>query len=242
MNAAVLPFLAVMAGLISFSSPCCLPLLPGYVSYVSGLPLEGLSDRRARTVVLRASLFFVAGFTVTFTALGVAAGLLGANAVRHLPTLTRIAGVGIIVLGLSNLGMLRIPLLARDSRRALSRVERGPSSAFLLGIAFSAGWAPCIGPVLATVLAIAASSQTAGWGGALLALYSVGLGIPFVVLALNLTRARLSFGWLRSHGRAIERAGGAMLVLVGLLFVSGAWRGMFLPLQRWFARWGWPPV
>lgn len=242
MDVLILPFLAVMAGIISFSSPCCLPLLPGYVSYVSGLPISGLGAARARALVLRASMLFVAGFTVVFTALGVSAGLLGAVLVGQLPVVTRVAGFGIIALGLTNLGLLRIPLLARETRVDLARVGRGPSSAFLLGLAFAVGWAPCIGPVLATVLATAAASETAGWGGALLAMYSLGLGVPFVLLAIGMTRARGSLGWLRRHGRSIERLGGLMLIAVGVLFVTGEWRRLFLPLQRWFARWGWPPV
>lgn len=242
MDVLVLPFLAVMAGILSFSSPCCLPLLPGYVSWVSGLPIGGLTTAGSRAVVLRASLLFVAGFTVAFTALGVSAGLLGAVLVRQLPMVTRVGGVAIIALGVASFGVVRMPLLDREMRFDLSRIRRGPSSAFVLGLAFAIGWAPCIGPVLATVLATAAATETAGWGGALLALYSLGLGVPFVLLALGMTRARGSLGWLRHRARLVERLGGVMLIAVGVLFVSGEWRRFFLPLQRTFARWGWPPV
>lgn len=242
MDVLILPFLAVMAGIVSFSSPCCLPLLPGYVSYVSGLPISGLGAARARSIVLRASLLFVAGFTVAFTALGVAAGLLGAVLIRQLPAVMRAGGVAIIVLGVASLGVVRVPLLDREIRFDLARIRRGPSSAFVLGLVFAIGWAPCIGPVLATVLATAAASETAGWGGVLLALYSLGLGVPFVLLALSLTRACGSLDWLRRHGRLIERLGGVMLIAVGILFVTGEWRRFFVPLQRSFARWGWPPL
>jgi cytochrome c-type biogenesis protein len=242
MDVVILPFLAVMAGIVSFSSPCCLPLLPGYVSYVSGLPIGEFGAARARAVVLRASLFFVAGFTAAFTALGVLAGLLGAVLVRQLPTVTRISGIAVIALGVASLGVVRVPLLDRERRVDLAKVRRGPSSAFVLGLAFAIGWAPCIGPVLATVLATAAASETAGWGGVLLALYSLGLGVPFIMLALGLTRARGSVGWLRRHSQLIERLGGMMMIAVGVLFVTGEWRQFFLPLQRTFARWGWPPI
>lgn len=236
------PVLAAVAGLISFTSPCCLPLIPGYLSYVSALPLAKLGEREARGVALRASVLFVLGFTVVFTVLGVAIGLLGSLVVRNLPTIVRVAGVGIIVMGLAMAGVLRVPFLYRERRIDLARLPRGPRGAFPLGMAFAAGWTPCIGPVLATILATAAATGTAAWGGVLLAFYSLGLGVPFILLALGFSRARGSLSWLRRHSRAIEVAGGMMLVAVGILFVSGAWRTFFVPLQRSFARFGWPPI
>lgn len=238
----MLPLVAVVAGAISFGSPCCLPLIPGYLSYVSALPVSELGRAEARMLTLRASVAFVAGFTVVFTALGVGAGFLGAALLRNLPLIVRVAGVGIIVMGLATLGLLRLPFLKREVRLDLAHLPKGPRAAFPLGMAFAAGWAPCIGPVLATVLATAAATETAAWGGLLLALYSLGLGVPFVLLALGFQRARGSLAWLRDHGRRIEQAGGVLLVAVGLLFVSGAWRSFFIPLQRYFARFGWPPV
>ncbi|CAA9218307.1 MAG: Cytochrome c-type biogenesis protein CcdA (DsbD analog) [uncultured Acidimicrobiales bacterium] len=237
-----LPVFAVVAGLISFSSPCCLPLLPGYLSYVSALPVSELGDRQARMVTLRAALLFVAGFTVVFTALGVVAQLLGSVFLANGGPVVRWFGVPIIVLGLSTMGLLRLPFLMRERRIDLARVPRGTAWAFPMGMAFAAGWAPCLGPVLATIYATAAVSGTAVWGALLLILYSAGLGVPFVALALGFNRAQRSMGWLRRNGRRIEVAGGAMLVLVGLLFVTGRWQGYFQPLQRWFAEHGWPPV
>ena len=237
-----LPLFAVVAGLISFSSPCCLPLLPGYLSYVSALPVSELGDRQARLVTLRAALLFVAGFTVVFTALGVVAQLLGSVFLANGGPVVRWFGIPIIVLGLSTMGVLRLPLLMRERRIDLARVPRGTAWAFPMGMAFAAGWAPCLGPVLATIYATAAVSGTAAWGAVLLILYSAGLGVPFVALALGFNRAQRSLGWLRRNGRRIEVAGGALLVLVGLLFVSGRWQGYFQPLQRWFAERGWPPV
>lgn len=242
MEALTLPILAVIAGLISFSSPCCLPLIPGYLSYMSALPVSDLGRADARKATLGAALLFVAGFTVVFTALGVSFALVGSLLLRNVPVITRISGVFIIVLGLAMLGVLRIPLLYREGRFDLGRVPRGPSGAFPMGMAFAFGWAPCIGPVLATILATAAATQTAAWGGLLLALYSLGLGIPFIALALGFQRARGSLSWLQRHSRSVERVGGGLMVAVGVLFVSGAWRSFFIPLQRWFAEFGWPPI
>jgi cytochrome c-type biogenesis protein len=237
-----LPLFAVVAGLISFSSPCCLPLLPGYLSYVSALPVSELGDRQARMVTLRAALLFVAGFTVVFTVLGVVAQLLGSVFLANGGPVVRWFGVPIIILGLSTMGVLRLPFLMKERRIGLARVPRGTAWAFPMGMAFAAGWAPCLGPVLATIYATAAVSGTAVWGAILLVLYSIGLGVPFVALALGFNRAQRSLGWLRRNGRRIEVAGGALLVVVGLLFVTGRWQGYFQPLQRWFAEHGWPPV
>lgn len=242
MEVLTLPVLAVVAGVISFSSPCCLPLIPGYLSYMSALPVSELGTPAARRTTVRAAALFVAGFTVVFTALGSSFALVGSLLLRNAPLITRVSGVLIIGLGLAMLGVLRVPLLYRERRMDLARIPTGPRAAFFMGMAFAFGWAPCIGPVLATILAAAAATQTVAWGALLLALYSVGLGLPFIALAVGFQRARGSLGWLQRHGRAVERLGGAMLVGVGVLFVSGAWRSLFLPLQRWFAEFGWPPI
>lgn len=242
MEVLTLPLLAVVAGFVSFSSPCCLPLVPGYLSYVSALPVSDLGDREARRVTVRASLLFVAGFTVVFTVLGIAATLVGSLFLRNQTTLVRVFGVVIIAMGLVTIGVVRVPALMRERRMDLARVPRGPAFAFPMGMAFAAGWAPCIGPVLATILAAAAASGTVAWGAVLLALYSVGLGIPFVLLGLGFSRAQRSLAWLRRNGRRIEIAGGVLMVTVGILFVSGRWQPLFRPLQRWFAQLGWPPI
>lgn len=140
------------------------------------------------------------------------------------------------------MGVLRVPVLMREKRLDMARVPRGPAWAFPMGMAFAAGWAPCIGPVLAAILATAAATGTVAWGAALLVLYSLGLGLPFVLLALGFGRAQRSFDWVGRNGRRIEVAGGAVLVGVGVLFVSGRWTELFRPLQRWFAEVGWPPI
>jgi cytochrome c-type biogenesis protein len=237
MRGLLFPFVAVVAGVISFSSPCCLPLVPGYLSYVAALPVAELGERQARRVTLRASLLFVAGFTTVFTILGISAGVVGSLVLRNKDAIARGFGVVIIVLGLVTAGLLRVPALQRERRMDLTRVPRGPVWAFPMGMAFAAGWVPCIGPVLATILATASASGTAVWGAVLLMLYSLGLGIPFVLLGLGFNRAQRSLAWLRRHARGIELAGGFLLVGVGLLFVTGRWGPLFRPLQRWFTNW-----
>ncbi|MBA3267287.1 MAG: cytochrome C biogenesis protein [Acidimicrobiia bacterium] len=242
MEALTLLVLAVVAGFVSFSSPCCLPLVPGYLSYVSALPVAELSDREARGVTVRAALLFVAGFSVVFTVLGIAATLVGSLFLRNQDTVVRFFGVVIIFMGLVTMGAVRVPALMRERRMDLTRVPRGPAFAFPMGMAFAAGWAPCIGPVLATILATAAASGTVAWGAILLLFYSAGLGIPFVLLALGFSRAQRSLAWLRRNGRRIEVIGGALMVGVGVLFVTGQWQELFRPMQRWFAELGWPPI
>ena len=237
-----LPLFAVAAGFVSFASPCCIPLVPGYLSYVSAIPTADLGDRARRRVVVGAALGFVGGFTLVFTALGIGASSLSSVLIRNQRVMTRWAGLLVIVLALSNLHVLNISVFKREKRVDMARIPRGPSSSVLVGMAFAAGWAPCIGPVLATILTTAAVTQTALWGGALLALYGIGLGIPFVLLAVGFSRAQRSLSWLRLHGRGIERAGALTMLAVGVLFASGRWQRLFLPMQRWFAELGWPPI
>ena len=237
-----LPLLAIVAGVISFTSPCALPLIPSYLSYVSGLRISELDRGETTPLVLRTSLAFVAGFTVVFTALGASSTLIGSLLLRHLPVILQVAGGFIIVLGLASAGLLRIPLLAREGRFDLSRLPEGPKGAFPLGMAFAFGWTPCIGPVLATVLTMASASGTVPAGAALLALYSLGLGLPFMALAVGFSRTRTSLAWMRRHGRVIEVAGAVLLVAVGVMFVTGEWKSLFVPLQARFARLGWPPL
>ncbi|MHB2024062.1 MAG: cytochrome c biogenesis CcdA family protein [Mycobacteriales bacterium] len=238
MNGAAMPLLAVVAGLLSFSSPCALPLVPSYISYISGVPDGG----GRRGLLLRASLAFVAGFTIVFTAMGASSTLIGSALVHHLPVILRVAGVVIIGMGLAALGLLRIPWLNRERRINLSRIPSGPKGALPLGMAFAFGWTPCIGPVLAAILAVASASRTVGYGAVLLALYSLGLGVPFVLIAVGFARAQRSMGWLRRHAVAVERTGGGLLLVVGVLFVTGVWRTLLVPLQVKFATLGWPPL
>lgn len=231
--------LAVTAGALSFASPCCLPLLPGYLGYMTALPDGAEAGRRVR---LRAAMLFVAGFSAVFTALGVAIGLAGAGVARHVPGLGRASGLVLITAGVLMAGVLPVPrFVLRDRRPGLARARRGPRGAFVLGAAFAAGWSPCIGPVLASILAVSAHAHTAAWGAALLLLYSAGLGVPFLLLAAGADRPRW-VPFLRRHAVALERAGGALLAGVGVLLVTGTWERLLQPLQRVLAELDWPPV
>ena len=237
MSGAWLPVTAFLAGVLSITSPCCVPLLPGYVGFLSSR-----SDDGKRNGLIGEALLFVMGFTLVFTALGATATVLGSALLGRLDLITRVAGVGIIVLGLRSLGLIRLPALGREARPLLARVHGGQTGGAFLGAAFAFGWTPCIGPVLAAILTLAASTQAVWEGTALLAVYSLGLGVPFVILAVGLDRLDRPLGFLRRHGRTIELASGTLLVLVGVGYLSGTWNQLFIPLQRWFARLGWPPI
>jgi cytochrome c-type biogenesis protein len=233
---------ALVAGVVSFTSPCCLPLMPGYVAYVSGVAAEGGGSVLVRRRVLGAALLFVLGFATVFTLLGAGASVAGAVLLRNRLVIEKVAGAFVIAMGLVTMGLLRIPFLYREARLDLRRIRTGPLGAVPLGMAFAIGWTPCIGPVLAGILTAAATTRTAWTGAGLLFVYSLGLGIPFLLLAWGQSRATRAFGWFRRHGRAIERVGGAVLVLMGVLMIAGQWTRLFIPLIRWFARSGWPPI
>ncbi|MBI2238460.1 MAG: cytochrome C biogenesis protein [Actinobacteria bacterium] len=234
--------LALLAGVLSFSSPCCLPLMPGYLSYVSGVAGEHAGAVAVRRRVVGAAALFVAGFAAVFTLLGATASLGGSFLLRNRDVLTRGAGAFVIAMGLAALGLFKVAFLYRERRPALHRIRSGPVGALPLGMAFAVGWTPCIGPVLAGILTAAATTQAAAWGALLLFVYSLGLGIPFLLLAVGYARAGTAFAWLRRHGRAIERLGGVVLVTMGILMITGQWVRLFAPLLRWFARSQWPPI
>ena len=234
--------LALVAGIISFSSPCCLPLMPGYVSYISGVAGAGSGTVVVRSQVLLAAGLFVLGFSLVFTAMGAGISGLGTMLIRHRAGLMQAAGLVVLVLGLANLGLLRIHSLYRERRPDMRRVNPGPAGALPLGMAFALGWTPCIGPVLAAILAIAASSASPVYGASLLLTYALGLGLPFLLLAAGLAKEGRPIGWLRRHGRRIEVVGGVVLVAMGFLMITGNWLGLFAPILRIFSRTGWPPL
>jgi cytochrome c-type biogenesis protein len=231
--------LAFVAGTVSFTSPCCLPLMPGYLAYVSGVSAAEAGNRRR---VLGSALLFVLGFAAVFTALGASASAFGGFLLSHLPVLVRISGAFVILMGLAMLGVPRVPFLFREARVDMSRIRSGPAGAIPLGMAFAFGWTPCVGPVLGGILTAAAVTQTVWKGTFLLLVYSLGLGLPFLLLALASSKAERAVRFLRRHGVAIERTGGVLLVGMGVLLVTGSWQQLFTPLIRWFSRNGWPPI
>lgn len=230
--------LAFTAGMLSILSPCCLPLMPGYVSYISGVQ-AGEGQRRR---VLGAAALFVLGFSIIFTALGASAAAFGGFLLRYLPTFIKISGVFVIVMGLAMLGLLKLPFLMREARFDLRKVRSGPAGAVPLGMAFAFGWTPCVGPILGGILTAAAATRTVAKGSVLLFIYSLGLGVPFFLMAWGYSKAGRTFRFMRKHGLWIERAGGVLLVAMGVLLITGYWTQLFTPLVRWFSRHGWPPI
>lgn len=268
--------IAAAAGAISFFSPCCLPLVPGYLSYVAGVSgsetvrcsdgeatgtrlgvaqrggtepegsvataamptvtaLKGKAVARSRTV-LGAGLF-VAGFAVVFTSYGALFGAFGALLITYQDVLVRVLGAITILLGLVFTGLLwRVPLAGRTLRLAYSP-RAGLSGAPVVGALFGLGWTPCIGPTLAAVLTLATSSADAGRGAALAFAYSAGLGVPFILAALSMDKVLRSFGWARRHARAVMMTGGAMLIVLGLLQVTGLWLSIMSRLQGLIVGW-----
>jgi cytochrome c-type biogenesis protein len=213
--------IAALAGLVSFASPCVLPLVPGYLGYVTGLSGVALERQRRGRMALGA-LLFVLGFTVVFLLIGFAVGGAAGWFLRWGDVVTRVAGVLVIVMGLAFLGA--VPALQRE-RRLTVRPAAGLAGAPLLGMVFGLGWAPCIGPVFSAVLLLGLSGPGANAGrSALLALfYCLGLGLPFVLVALGFARGMRVMDVLRRHRVAIARFGGVLLVIVGLLLVTGLW-------------------
>ena len=214
---------AFAAGFLSFISPCVLPLIPGYISFVSGASLDEMrsGDAAARRHVLLTSLAFVIGFSLVFVALGASASAIGRFLVGNIPLLGKIAGALIIVFGLHMMGVFRLSFLDTEKRAHAKRKPAGPLGAVLVGIAFAFGWTPCIGPILAGILAVAASRETIGEGVLLLAVYSLGLGVPFLLTSLAINRFFSVTARIRRHYHAIELVSGGLLVAIGVLIFTG---------------------
>ena len=211
--------IAFAAGLLAFLSPCVLPLAPGYISYITGLTGAELSEGRKGRVLL-GSVLFVLGFSVVFVSYGALFGGMGSLLLEYADWINRILGVFVIAMGLAFMGL--IPGLQREYR--FHHVPRwGVAGAPILGVAFGIGWTPCIGPTLAAVQTLAFTEASAARGALLSLVYSFGLGLPFILIGLLFTRTARALKFLRTHNLAIMRIGGAMLVIVGLLLVTGAW-------------------
>jgi cytochrome c-type biogenesis protein len=245
---------AMLAGLISFASPCVLPLVPGYLSYVTGLVGSGTrtpavaptgggavatavrtDERPTRGRMVAGALLFVLGFTLVFVTISTAVGGLGRLLLQHNDTITRVLGVVTIVVGLGFLGWL--PLLQRTARIS-ARPGVGLAGAPLLGIVFGLGWTPCLGPTLSAVNSLAFTEANAGRGAFLGIAYCLGLGLPFVLVALGARWAVGATTFLRRHARTVTRVGGAVLIVVGLMLVTGAWTELMQWLRGWLAATG----
>jgi cytochrome c-type biogenesis protein len=224
---------AFLAGLVSFLSPCVLPLVPGYVSLISGVGIEELKAQESallRKVMLN-SIAFVLGFSIVFVTLGALSTEVGQLAAEYKSTLARVAGVLVIVFGLHLTGILRIKALYADKR--LHNVKGGntPWGAFVIGFAFAFGWTPCVGPILSGILVIAAAQNSVAKGILLLTVYSLGLAVPFLLTAVGIERFMKFYGGFRRHMRVVEVASGALLIVLGSLLIFGK----FTLLARYFS-------
>ena len=215
---------ALGAGMVSFASPCVLPLVPAYLGFITGRSVVELQETRGRSRarIVTLGLAFVLGLAVIFALLGASASLLGQTLLQNRPVLFQVGGIVVVVLGLQMLGVLRIPWLYRTARA----IELKPNSqgnhagAFVMGVAFGAGWTPCVGPFLGTLLTLASSQETVAAGVVLLLLYALGLGIPFLLAGLLVDRSLSVMRSVRPHMLAIERVSGALLIGMGILLVT----------------------
>lgn len=215
--------IALVSGVLSFLSPCVLPVVPPYLAYMGGISmgeLTGASGRRRPVVV--PALFFVLGLSTVFLFMGFAASALGRVFLQYQPVMTKVSGAVVIILGLHFLHVLRIPFLDREAR--LEAGDHGGSAlgAYVLGLAFAFGWTPCIGPQLGAILSLAASEASLARGTVLLAIYALGLGIPFLLAAIFITRSMALMGRVKRHMGLIEKAMGILLILVGVALLTGA--------------------
>jgi len=222
MHSLPLPIAAFVAGVVSFLSPCVLPLVPGYVSLISGASAEELQskDRKLLNTVLLHSLMFILGFTVVFVALGAVATSVGQLAQEYKKYLTWAAGALIIVFGLHLTGIFKIKALYMDKRLHSVGGGKSPLGAFLVGFGFAFGWTPCIGPILATILTIAGDQKRVGQGVLLLWVYSLGLAVPFLLTSLGIGRFMSFYGWFRRHLHTVEVISGVILIVIGTLILT----------------------
>jgi cytochrome c-type biogenesis protein len=233
--------IAFVAGLLSFLSPCVLPLVPSYLAYVGGSVggSGGAGDGR-RLLVLRNSLFFVLGFSLVFVALGASASALGSLLLDYRYTLITVAGVLIVFFGLMMLGLFKLPIFYREFRFRFRGDAATPLGATLLGTAFGVGWTPCIGPVLGAILTLAGATGTLSQGVTLLAVYALGLAVPFLLAALAVGSFGRFYERFRHYLPWVERAAGSLLVVVGVMMLSGYYTWLNSYFIRFTPSWLWP--
>ncbi|MCX5384920.1 cytochrome c biogenesis CcdA family protein [Streptomyces sp. NBC_00083] len=221
---------AVLGGLVSFFSPCVLPLVPGYLSYVTGVTGTDLAEARRGRMVAGAGLF-VLGFTAVFVSGGALFGYFGQNLQDHSATLSRILGVLMILMGVFFMGLM--PWMTQREFRVHKRPVTGLAGAPLLGALFGIGWTPCLGPTLTSVNALAMDQASAGRGAILTVAYCLGLGLPFVLAAVAFRKALGAFGWVKKHYVWVMRIGGGMMIVTGVLLLTGAWAELVQQVQGW---------
>ena len=227
---------AGVAGVLSFLSPCVLPLVPPYLTFIAGTTVEELAEEgagRARRDVLVAALLFVAGFSTVFVALGATASVFGQFVRANLQILSYVAGFAIIAMGLHFLGVFKLHILYREKRMEVERPV-GLWGAYVMGVAFAFGWTPCIGPILAAILAVASSEDTVAKGAGLLAVYSFGLGVPFLLAALAIEPFMGFLKRFRSHFGKVEKVVGIALIATGIAFLTGGMQTMSIWLLQTF--------
>jgi cytochrome c-type biogenesis protein len=213
---------AFAAGVVSFLSPCVLPLIPGYLSFMTGIAVGDLTAGRSTKAVLGPALLFVAGFSVVFTALGASASVLGSFLVDYRLVLERVAGLLVIAFGVVMLGVIKVPWLYGEARVDMGKARTfGRGAAFVMGAAFAFGWTPCVGPVLGAILALAGTTASVAQGASLLLVYSLGLGLPFILTALLFGTVAPLLSRINRHALVINRVAGVLLILVGVLILSG---------------------
>lgn len=223
MNSLPLPIAAFLAGIISFLSPCVLPLVPGYVSLISGSNVDGLQEERNGRVfgrVMLSSAMFILGFSIVFVLLGAVATTLGQVTRQYYRAMSYVAGAVIIVFGLHLTGIFKIKALYADKRMHDVKGGSTPWGAFVVGFAFAFGWTPCIGPILATILTFAAAEETVAKGTLLLAVYSLGLAVPFLLTSIGIERFLKFYARFRRHLHTVEVISGALLIAIGLLIIT----------------------
>jgi len=218
---------AVLAGLLSFVSPCILPIVPPYLCFIAGVSFEELAESsdttsRARRRIILSAIAFALGSATVFVALGASASVVGQTVARHFDTLRYVAGAIILVMGLHFMGVVRIPLLYRQARIETARQPASLAGAYIVGLAFAFGWTPCVGPVLAAILFTAGAQETASQGALLLAAYALGICVPFVLAAVFATPFLGLMRRLRRHMGLVEKTMGVLLVLTGVLFITNA--------------------
>lgn len=242
MAAQVSLFLAFLAGFVSFLSPCVLPLIPGYLSFITGVSFNELQEAEnvKRGKIFLPSLYFVLGFSLVFIALGASASFIGSFFLSYRQFLTKIAAVLIIFFGLSLMGLVKLTFFQKQ--RAVKKLSRSPLGILMLGMSFSLAWTPCVGPVLTSILAFASTSQTVAKGALLLAFYALGLGLPFILTGFLFNHFTAFFNWIKTRYQLISVASGFILIIMGLLLLTNQLNYFNAWLRSVAVKMGWPTL